>query len=216
MSNAAWDCLYLYFNQVESIYAQIIALQTEQQALPLVVNEDNNASEENVEAPPLDFLPLHEELKSSIALCQESMNSHVTEKEWGNLVCALIFHCDETVLTQTLECRANINAKGLKVKAMWPTLQKQLLECRNGGERFFIKLDELLMQPCDFPVAIETYYFCLKQGFKGRYLHQPEKLQSYLEKCSDVITQNLVRAKSQGILQTKRNPKSEPQISAIR
>ncbi|MFT6990066.1 MAG: hypothetical protein ACJASL_002044 [Paraglaciecola sp.] len=215
MSNAAWDCLYQYFNQVESVYANITALQTEQQTLALGENEDNHSSDEAADIPPLDFLPLNEALKSSITLCQQNMLTILTEKEWQYVQCALIFHCDETVLTQTLECRANVKTKSLKFKAKWPTLQKQLLECRNGGERFFIKLDELLTPSSELTVAIETYYFCLKQGFKGRYLQQPDILESYMQRCSKVMTSNIAEAKSQAILATQAHPKNEPKIGRL-
>jgi type VI protein secretion system component VasF len=216
MSNEAWDCLYLYFNQLEKVYASIVALQTDQQPTPLSEDEDNHCQEDASKMTSLAFLPLHEELISSIAFCHQNISAYLSENEWEYLQCALIFHCDETVLTQTLERKANIKTKKLQFKAKWPTLQKQLLECRDGGERFFSKLDELLTLSSEFPVAIETYYFCLKQGFKGQYLYQPERLEHYLKRCSKVMISNMTEQKSQATLRNKDHSKSEPKIGGMR
>jgi hypothetical protein len=213
MSNLAWDCLYLYFTQVESIYAKMIALQTEPSPSILLSSEDDP------EQMAVNFLTLHDELLANIALCEKSMQQHITEDEWQHILSPLVFHSDEIVLTGVLEplkphpqdC-PDTCIVSLQTKTQWPKLQKELLKCRNGGERFFTDLEQLLSQPSASAMAIQVYYFCLKQGFKGRYLNQPEALQVYLQRCTKAIKQNLTNPKQGSGSGTKQRQKSEPQI----
>jgi hypothetical protein len=183
MNTSAWDFLYLHFSAQELAYAKITAVCESLQAIDI----------DNEYLPPegatitgvAKLLPIYQEMIENIQQCQHNLTALMTEKELTYLISALIFHCDERVLTTKI-----IYKLLLKNRFVWPCLQQQLVQCRNGGERFFNHLDELILQPLAYPLALEVYYFCLKQGFRGCYFRDPEKIKRYLAHCTRAIKQN--------------------------
>ncbi len=182
MNNEVWDYLYGYFIALEESYSKISILAANAQ--PTSTNEimgsDVGAAE------PIDCLPIYQEIAKSLEECQKQLTPLLTKMELKYLLCALIFHCDETVLTKKLPTNRLI-----PTLCEWPGLQKKMLHCRDGGERFFNHLDKLLQHSRDYKMAIEVYYFCLKQGFVGCYFNDPKKIQYYLTRCAEVITKNV-------------------------
>jgi hypothetical protein len=55
-------------------------------------------------------------------------------------------------------------------KLVWHRLQDDVLGEEDGGEAFYSRLDHLLRAGVDPPsIVLEVYYFCLDDGFKGRF-----------------------------------------------
>ena len=185
MNTSAWDFLYLYFAAQELAYAKITALCESLQAI--AIDDEDIPPEGATITGVAKLLPIHQEMIENIQQCQQKLTALMTEKELTYLISALIFHCDERVLTTKI-----IYKLLLKNRFVWPCLQQQLVQCRNGGERFFNHLDELLLHPLAYPLALEVYYFCLKQGFRGCYFCDPEKIKRYLAHCARAIKQNAV------------------------
>ena len=179
MNSQAWDALYLYFSALENTYKKML----EMSAQDLLVSDDDT----------LDCMPLYQEIANNLKECKKNLTPLIPEKALMYLMSALIFHCDETVLTKKLTqslCIRNDNGPNNRlqiVQSQWPTLQKQFLHCRNGGERFFFYLEELLEHSDKYSIVVEVYYFCLKQGFKGCYLHKQELLERIRQRCAQVI-----------------------------
>lgn len=185
MNNSAWDFLYLYFSAQELAYAKISALCESLQTID--IDDEDILPEGATITGAAELSPIYQEMIKNIQQCQQKLASLIAEKEIAYLINALIFHCDERVLTTKI-----VNKLLLKNKFAWPCLQQKLVQCRNGGEFFFTHLDELLLHPDAYPLALEVYYFCLKQGFRGCYFRDPEKIKRYLAHCTRAIKQNTV------------------------
>lgn len=183
MNNGAWDFLYLYFSAQELAYAKITALCESLQAID--IDNGDIQPEGATITSAAELSPIHQEMIENIQQCQQNLAPLMAEKEIAYLINALIFHCDERVLTTKI-----VNQLLLKNKFVWPCLQQQLVYSRNGGEIFFNHLDELLLHTDAYPLALEVYYFCLKQGFRGCYFRDPEKIKRYLAHCTRAIKQN--------------------------
>ncbi|WP_281648363.1 type IVB secretion system protein IcmH/DotU [Parendozoicomonas sp. Alg238-R29] len=74
-------------------------------------------------------------------------------------------------------------------KAAWEnhSLVSRLFQQRNGGEVFFVLLDQARQQPEQQSELLELMYVLLRIGFKGRYQHQPDPaLTSYQNNSHDL------------------------------
>ena len=183
MNSEVWDYLYLYFMALEESYSKISSLYANPASTSS--NEGAQALENSSAMKNTDLFPIYQEIEKNILECQQNIKSMVSEKELKYLICALIFHCDETVLTKKIADHS-IPVKNFE----WPSLQRKMINCRDGGERFFNYLDKLLQHSRDYKMAIEVYFFCLKRGFLGCYFNHPEQIQNYLNRCSEVIKRN--------------------------
>ena len=80
------------------------------------------------------------------------------------------------------------------IAAPWqPFFQRELYKIDNGGERFYQGIDNLLSKSDTPPIIFEVFYFCLVHGFRGRYVHDSEKVKFYRSVLSQRIpTRHLV------------------------
>ncbi|MES2824661.1 MAG: DotU family type IV/VI secretion system protein [Pseudomonadota bacterium] len=180
MKSEAWDYLYLYFSALDEIFLQFVGPYENAQSKPIAgasKGHDSSTGE------TLDLLPICEKIEENIKQCHSYIKPLITKKELKYLISALIFHCDETVVTKKLD-RHCIPKKSYQ----WPSIQKKIAHCQNGGERFFRYLDEMLLHSRNYSLAIEVYFFCLSQGFVGCYFDDPEKIKAYLKRCTDAIS----------------------------
>ena len=88
-----------------------------------------------------------------------------------------------------------------------PTLvQDTLFHIDNGGERFYLTLDEALNERDPPALLLEVFYYCLKDGFLGRYeAHDPGRA-AYLERLAQRLAPAPVLRLS---LAEPRRPRSE-------
>jgi type IV/VI secretion system ImpK/VasF family protein len=76
----------------------------------------------------------------------------------------------------------------------WQPLQQELYKVDNGGELFYQAIDTLLAKPETASLIFELFYFCLADGFRGRYANSPEKLKLYRSLLTHRIpTRNLIK-----------------------
>jgi type IV/VI secretion system ImpK/VasF family protein len=106
------------------------------------------------------------------------------EQEIQLVIHALIFMCDEIMLTQ--EHSATMRNAHKEPQR----LQHAFLKINNGGEVFFTLLDKVLIEPKKYQFALEVFYFCLVQGFKGCYLDDASQLAHYTGACVTAIKAN--------------------------
>ncbi|WP_133470991.1 DotU family type IV/VI secretion system protein [Paraglaciecola marina] len=201
MNHKAWDDLYLCLIQQQEVFEKI-ELET--------LNLDNLTEQAN------DFSPFITELETIFSACQTAISQHLDEAELTYVVEALIFQCDETILTQKLVTKTcesqhaeTLNHLPFLPCSKWVTLQKHLLDCRTGGERFFENLEQILATENKYPFALEVYYFCLKQGFVGRYNQQSEPITEYMRHCTKAISQSTEVLKHPHI-HLKQHERNEP------
>lgn len=58
----------------------------------------------------------------------------------------------------------------------WPLLQKELLRTDDGGEHFYVELDQALSDPVAPSVVFEVFLYCLERGFKGMFEQMPAEI----------------------------------------
>jgi type IV/VI secretion system ImpK/VasF family protein len=103
---------------------------------------------------------LRDQLRGRLTTLENDLAARVGEPEAKSIVFPLILHLDEQVLSELPRC----------TKLSWHRLQDDVLEDEVGGEVFYSRLDKLLQQPPDVQsIALDVYYFCLSDGFHGRF-----------------------------------------------
>ena len=65
---------------------------------------------------------------------------------------------------------------------MSPPLQQELYQVVDAGDIFYELLDTVLGKPETLVLVYEVYYFCLHDGFCGRYGSNPDRITDYQEK----------------------------------
>jgi type IV/VI secretion system ImpK/VasF family protein len=81
--------------------------------------------------------------------------------------------------------------------ARWEPLQGELFNVSNGGELFFQQLDDRLRQQETHPLVMEIFYYCLSDGFTGKYHDDPKKLDDYKARLVERIRLQPVPVDSQ-------------------
>ena len=69
----------------------------------------------------------------------------------------------------------------------WSPLQKELFKVDNAGELFYQMIDELMRKGNTLNLIFEVFYFCLKNGFKGKFLLEKHRVKEYIEKLETMI-----------------------------
>ena len=191
MFNAQWDILFVYLSAQQDIFQKFAAVDFDQQIALVAPNDE--------EVLPTSFVNLADlqlELVNNLQICRDTLATLLDADNCRYVIDALVFHCDEMVLTQklsavhiqqdTLEHLSRASAQ-LKLSAHWSKLQTQFSQCNHGGEMFFSNLDSLLSEPEHHLFCIEVHYFCLKQGFVGRFLAQQHVIEEYQQRCIKVL-----------------------------
>ncbi|WP_340680797.1 DotU family type IV/VI secretion system protein [Paraglaciecola sp.] len=196
MTNTLWDHAYQYFAAQQAIYLKFSKIEFEQQVELFSSDEE----QDNTAAPlvsTVTLTDLHAELVNNLQTLLDNITPLQTDEQHTYVLNALSFYCDEMVLTQyitqiqiaqeTLDHLSRTTAQQ-KLTALWPKLQVIFCQCQDGGERFFANLDTLLAHPDTYRFALEIHYFCLKQGFAGRFVQQHELLEDYQAQCFKALS----------------------------
>lgn len=64
----------------------------------------------------------------------------------------------------------------------WEPLQSELYDVDNGGELFYVRLEERLQQKETPSIVFEVFYFCLRNGFLGKLSDDPKRVEDYLSR----------------------------------
>lgn len=208
MLNKAWGHLYCYFTALDKTTKDFQTDEFTVLLTPIMYPVDNkkalyvleDTNQENLLKDISDyFSAIQRKLQNDLTLCRKKLSQIVQEKELNYVMSALVFYCDELVLTKCLtevfsklECHyyTNFHSPAFVVKTQWPSLQQSQLHCREGGEIFFKNINELLIGSSNLALAAEVYYFCLKRGFLGRYVNSPHEINRNLTELAQIIMQN--------------------------
>jgi hypothetical protein len=192
MHNDLWDVIYQYFAAQAEIYDKFERLDFDQQ-LALLAAEDDVPPDPSM----LSLSILHGELCEILQQCKDSITLQLDETKSQFVTSTLAIDCDENVLTKqitkihitqgSLDKYSRATAE-LKLTASCPKLQRQFAKCNTGGERFFDNLDLFLEQGSGFQFLVELSYFCLAQGFYGKYFTRKEAIKIYKERCLKKLT----------------------------
>jgi type VI protein secretion system component VasF len=119
---------------------------------------------------------LAEALRLEVTALVRSLQIDFSTEESERWAMPFVIHFDEMV-TQRLTSAALLR---------WPLLQHEFYGFRDGGERFFAALQELLDHDAPFEL-VAPFLYSLRRGFKGRYLAWPRELAKWADALEDRI-----------------------------
>lgn len=109
-----------------------------------------------------------------------------SERDAYLILFALVAHCDEI---------AQLHVQHFK-NTGWEPLQLQLFQIDNAGDIFFQQMDAFLYRN-DIPESVyEIYFFCMKNGFQGRYIAMNDKINYYMDSAKARISVKLINLDS--------------------
>jgi len=129
-----------------------------------------------------DLVVLRESLRRILTELRAKLAELLADHEVYYVLFPLVVYSDELVATAT---------RGATMR--WERMQSEFYEIENGGELFYQFLDDRLKQEETHPLVIETFYFCLLDGFTGMYLADSRKIEEYKAQCVQRIPQPDVR-----------------------
>ena len=101
---------------------------------------------------------------------QEQLREKLAPDTIKQMAIPLVFYLDDLVLKTAFTSRY----------AEWALLQEHFYNTTNGGTLFYKYLEKYLNETDIHPIVYQLYYFLLKDGFGGMYLHDTETQQNYL------------------------------------
>lgn len=133
--------------------------------------------EQQADLSTADLLALRSKLRGHLEALRSEITEHYSERDAYYVLFPLTAHCDELVKKRVLDTP----------ELDWPPLQQELYQVDDAGDLFFELLDNSLSKPETLYLVYEVYYFCLRDGFCGRYIANPERIHDYLEKLAGHI-----------------------------
>ncbi|MGZ4953769.1 MAG: DotU family type IV/VI secretion system protein [Methylobacter sp.] len=116
------------------------------------------------------------ELRSKVRIQLEDLRTAITEQYSERDAYFVLFpltaHCDEVVKKMILDSH----------QLEWPPLQQEFYQVADAGDLFYELLDSALSKSETLALVYEVYYFCLHDGFRGRYGINPDMVDNYLQK----------------------------------
>ena len=103
-------------------------------------------------------------------------------------------------------------------QAKWPLLQRELFDVLHGGQVFFDFVDERLHMPDTPQLVIDVLFFCLSDGFAGKFRDDPSRLEQYKRQLSERIphpTLPQVARKRRAKEEAESQPAPPPPIRAV-
>lgn len=120
----------------------------------------------------IDLVDLRSKMRDQLDDLRAAITEQYSERDAYYVLFPLTAHCDEVVKKMILESH----------QLNWPPLQQEFYQVDDAGDLFYELLDNALSKPETLALVYEVYYFCLQDGFCGRYSVNPDRLSHYLEK----------------------------------
>ena len=120
----------------------------------------------------IDLVELRSKLRTKLEDLRTAITEQYSERDAYFVLFPLMAHCDELVQMLILDIK----------QLEWPSLQHELYQVIDAADLFYELLDNALSKPETLPLVYEVYYFCLNDGFYGRYSTNPERIAEYLQK----------------------------------
>lgn len=168
MNHTHWITVIKVYEQVGSLIEDLLPRKA---AHPPEVDNDATLERETARTERLA-----EALRLEVTALIRSVQEDLSTEESARWAMPFVIHFDEMV-TERLTSAALLR---------WPLLQHEFYAFRDGGERFFEALQELLDRDTPFE-SLAPFLYCLRRGFKGRYLARPRELAKWVDALGDRI-----------------------------
>jgi len=180
MKNEHWEAIQLVFEKMEQACGQLGSAPSPTQ--PAVQPPESYGETPTEEASPAagqcyDVVGVRSEIRTRLDFLRVKLAETLTERDCYLVLFPIVAYFDEHVKTRYLD----------ENQLSWPPLQKELFQIDEAGELFYETVDDLLRKPQTIPFIYEVYYFCLNQGFQGKYVDNPVKISEYMKKLREKI-----------------------------
>ena len=177
MKNEQWEAIHALFEKMEQLCGPL-----ESETIPAKSKAEERVKAEKKEAPPsgvesFDIVGVRAEIRKQLDILRVKLAEQLTERDCYLVVFPIVAYFDEHIKTYYLA----------EKQLSWPPLQKELFQIDEAGELFYETVDDLLRKPQTIPFIYEVYYFCLSQGFQGKYADNPVKISEYMKKLREKI-----------------------------
>lgn len=128
-------------------------------------------------AAKIDLQALRSQLRIRLEHLRAAITEQYSERDAYLVLFPLVAHCDEWVIKMLSDINPSV----------WLPLQQELYQLVDAGDLFYEGLDNALAKPETLALVYEMYYFCLHDGFCGRYGDNRTKRDEYLKKLRQHI-----------------------------
>ena len=125
----------------------------------------------------INLVELRSKLRTQLDNLRSAISEQYSERDAYFILFPLTAHCDELIKNLILEIK----------QLEWPPLQQELYQVDDAGDLFYELLDNLLGKPETLPLIYEVYFFCLSDGFRGRYSGNPDRIVDYIRRLREHI-----------------------------
>ncbi|MGD9338912.1 MAG: SPOR domain-containing protein, partial [Syntrophobacterales bacterium] len=180
MKNEQWEAIHVVFEKMEQLCVHLQRPASSKAAAAKKVEPVEGVPKEEI-APTstedFNIVKVRAEIRTQLDFLRVKLAEQLTERDCYLVLFPIVAYFDEHVKTCYLAER----------QLSWPPLQKELFQIDDAGEIFYDTVDDLLRKPQTIPFIYEVYYFCLNQGFQGRYVDNPVKINEYMKKLREKI-----------------------------
>lgn len=120
---------------------------------------------------------LRESIMDKLSELRSKLKTLLSDKEAGMVLLPLAIHIDELIMRRLSSIE----------QAQWRLLQHELFDLHNGGEVFFDFIEERLNMPDTPQLAFDVLYFCLSDGFTGKYTDSPARIEQWKRQLAERI-----------------------------
>ena len=177
MKNEQWEAIHALFEKMEQLCGPL-----ESETIPAKSKGEEGVKAQKEEASPsgvesFDIVGVRAEIRKQLDILRVRLAEQLAERDCYLVVFPIVAYFDEHIKTFYLA----------EKQLSWPPLQKELFQIDEAGELFYETVDDLLRKPQTIPFIYEVYYFCLSQGFQGKYADNPVKISEYMKKLREKI-----------------------------
>ena len=177
MKNEQWEAIHALFEKMEQLCGPL-----ESETIPAKSKGEEGVKVQKEEVSPsgvesFDIVGVRAEIRKQLDILRVKLAEQLAERDCYLVVFPIVAYFDEHIKTFYLA----------EKQLSWPPLQKELFQIDEAGELFYETVDDLLRKPQTIPFIYEVYYFCLSQGFQGKYADNPVKISEYMKKLREKI-----------------------------
>lgn len=114
-----------------------------------------------------DVAAIRQRVRTGLKGTHDQLSGFLSERDAYYVLFALVAHMDEI---------AQVHVQAVQSTSGWQPLQFELFGLTEAGDLFYAYADSFKGRN-DIPqLVFEAYYFCINDGFKGRFIGDPDNL----------------------------------------
>jgi type IV/VI secretion system ImpK/VasF family protein len=164
MKNEQWEAIHSVLVTMESLFGLHGNVPEEEAEIKQLEQPSDDAALR-------DLVSIREKIRTELSGLKNKLAERLSERDCYLILFPLVAHFDEIVQTSRLDAD----------QITWPPLQRELFRIDDAGEMFYETLNDILVKPQTLPLIYEVFYYCLNDGFRGRYNDNPMKINEYME-----------------------------------